>query len=133
MGDTYTLHVHARSNRQATLQATYRRHEQEKKREYDQRVREIEHSTFTPLVLSVSGGMGRSATTFYKRLAGMICEKKDTSYSKTIGLIRCKLSFSLLRSTIMAIRGARSSIKHGALREPISLQSAEGHLQTTDV
>ncbi len=85
----------ARSNRQATLQATYRR----------QRVREIEHSTFTPLVLSASGGMGRSATTFYKRLAGMICEKKDTSYSKTIGLIRCKLSFSLLRSTIMVSSG----------------------------
>ncbi len=25
------------------------------------------------------------------------------------------------------------NIKHGALREPISLQFAEGHLQTTDV
>ena len=119
----------ARSNRQATLQATYRRHEQEKKRQYDQRIREIEHATFTPLVLSVTGGMGRSATTFYKRLAAMIGEKKDTSYSRTISWIRCRLSFSLLRATIMAIRGARSSVTHGAIREPIALQSAEGHLQ----
>ncbi len=63
-----------------------------------------------------------------QKISRMICEKKDTSYSKTIGLIRCKLSFSLLRSTIMAIRGARSSHL-----TPISLQSAEGHLQTTDV
>ncbi len=126
----YLMYPCARSNRQATLQATYRRHEQEKKREYDQRVRAVEHSTFTPLVLSVSGGMGRSATTVYKRLAGMICEKKGTPCSKTIG---CKLSFSLLRSTIMAIRGARSSIKHGALCEPISFQSAERRLQTTEV
>ena len=37
-----------RSNRQATLQSTYRRHEQEKKRQYDQRC--AEHSTFTPLL-----------------------------------------------------------------------------------
>ena len=48
-----------RSNRQTSLQAVYRRHEQEKKRQYDQRVREVEHATFTPLVLSSTGGMGK--------------------------------------------------------------------------
>ena len=119
----------ARSNRQSSLQATYKRHEQEKKRQYDQRVREIEHSTFAPLVFSVTGGMGRAATTCYKRLAAMISEKKSVTYNKTISWIRCKLSFSLLRATIMAIRGTRSSINQGALREPITLQYAEGHLQ----
>ena len=49
-----------------------------KKREgnnYDQRVHEVEHATFTPLVLSTTGGMGRAAT-FYKRLASMVVEKK---------------------------------------------------------
>ncbi len=46
----------AQSNRQATLQATYRRHEQEKKREYDQRVREIEHSTFSYSPSTISFG-----------------------------------------------------------------------------
>ena len=70
--DVRVFNTCARSNRQTTLQATYKRHEQEKKHQYDQRIREIEHSTFTPLVLSVTGGMGRSATTFYKRLAAMI-------------------------------------------------------------
>ena len=40
------------------LSSVYRKHEQEKRREYDQRVREIEHATFTPLVLSTTGGMG---------------------------------------------------------------------------
>ena len=62
-------------------------------------------------------------------IAAMIGEKKDTSYSRTISWIRCRLSFSLLRATIMAIRGARSSVTHGAIGEPIALQSAEGHLQ----
>ena len=120
----------ARSNRHTTLQATYKRHEQEKKRQYDQRVREIEQSTFTPLVFSASGGMGRAATTCYKRLAAMISEKKNITYNKTISWIRCRLSFSLLRSTIMAIRGTRSSASRGAMGESIALQSVEGHLQT---
>ena len=108
-----------RSNRQTSLQSTYRRHEQEKKRQYDQRIREVEHSMFTPLVLSTTGGMGRAATTFYKRLATMLSKKKDVPYSKMIGWIRCCMSFSLVRASVMSIRGARSSTTKGALHEPI--------------
>ena len=52
-----------------TATAAYRKHESIKKREYAQRVREVEHGVFTPLVLSTTGGMGREATTFYKRSA----------------------------------------------------------------
>ena len=63
------------SNRQGSLSSVYRKHEQEKRREYDQRVHEVEHATFTPLVLSTTGGMGRATTTFYKRLASMVAEK----------------------------------------------------------
>ena len=77
----------AQSNRQTSLLSTYRRHEQEKKRQYDQRIREVEHSTFTPLVLSTTGGMGRAATSFYKRLVAMLSEKRDVPYSKMIGWI----------------------------------------------
>ena len=34
------------------------------KRAYAQRVREIEHSSFTPLVMSASGGLAKEATNF---------------------------------------------------------------------
>ena len=44
----------------------YKRHEQAKKREYGQRVREIECGVFTPLAFSTNGGMGKEAKTFYK-------------------------------------------------------------------
>ena len=84
---------------------------------------------FTPLVLSTTGGMGRAATTFYKRLAAMLSEKRDVPYSKMIGWIRCRMSFSLVRASVMSIRGARSSATKGALHEPIELQAAEGQLQ----
>lgn len=121
----------ARSNRGTSLRTVYRKHEQEKRRHYEQRVREIERASFTPLVMSTTGGMGNSATTFYKRLAAMLSEKRDISYSQTMSLIRCKLSFALLRASIMSIRGARSS-RYQAASEPhqegpIDLQTMEGH------
>jgi len=49
-------------NRNTPLSSVYQRHEQDKRREYEQRIREIEHGSFAPLVFTASGGMGPSAT-----------------------------------------------------------------------
>ena len=102
----------APSNRNLTPAAAYRKHEHEKKRTYEQSIREVEHSSFTPLVLSTSGGMGTEANIFYKRLASLLATKRDDQYCKTLCWLRCRLSFSLLRSCIQALRGARSSRGH---------------------
>ena len=64
--DVRVFNPSAQSNCHVPLSSIYRMYEQEKRRQYDQRVCEIEHATFTPLVLSTTGGMGRAATTFYK-------------------------------------------------------------------
>ena len=44
--------------------ATYRRHEQEKRRTYEQRVREVKRTSFTPLLFAASGRIGKAATAF---------------------------------------------------------------------
>ena len=75
-------------------------------RTYDEHVLNIKHGTFTPLVFSVANGMGLTATTFYKRLASLLSDKLHQSYSQIIHWLCC--SFSLLRSLIMCLRGARS-------------------------
>ena len=69
----------------------------------------MEHSSFTPLVFSATGGMGREATCFYKRLVSMLAQKLDHPYSTTLWWLGCRLTFSLIRSAIQALRGARSS------------------------
>ena len=69
------------SNRQQNLASTYKKHERSKIRGYEQRVREIEHGSFTPLVMSVTGGVGKAASIFYKRLASMLADKWDHPYS----------------------------------------------------
>lgn len=127
--DVRVFNPSARSNRTIPIQAAFRKHEKEKKRHYEQRILEVEHSSFTPLVMSATGGMGPLAASFYKRLAAMLAEKQRTPYSKTIQWIRCKLSFALLRTAILCIRGCRSTYKPRAQQQDsITLQLVEGHI-----
>ena len=94
---------------QGSLKAVYRRHELEKRRKYGQRIREVEHASFTPVVFSSAGGAGPAASVVLKRLAGMIADRRDVPYHLTMSWLRTRLSFALLRSSVMSIRGARSS------------------------
>lgn len=98
----------APSNKKGSISASYRAHEKEKKRQYNQRINQVEHGSFQPIVLSSTGGMGKETTVFFKRLASLLSEKWDQQYSITLGWIRSTLSFSLLRSSIQCLRGARS-------------------------
>ena len=108
--DVRVFNPFAPSNLKHQPEGCYRLFENEKKRKYEERVREVEHASFTPLIFSTSGGMGRQAEVFYKRLVSMIAKKRDEPYSRVMGWIRCRISFSLLRSSIMCIRGSRSTI-----------------------
>ena len=75
--DVRVFYPNASSNHSKDLSTAYKRHEQAKKREYGERIREIERGVFTPLVLSTHGAMGKEATTFYKRLADMLSQKRQ--------------------------------------------------------
>ena len=116
----------APSNRRTSLDKCFSKPEKEKKRAYEQRVCEIEHASFTPLVMSATGGLAKEATNFYKRLASLLAEKWDQS---TLHWLRCSISFSLLRSSIQCILGARSSRGHPIKLSPVNLVSAEACLQ----
>ena len=118
--DVRVFNPHAPTNRHTQLASCYRKHEREKKRAYEQRVREVEHATFTPLVMAATGGLANEANVFYKRLASMLATKWDHSYSTTLCWLRCRLVFSLLRSSIQAIRGARSTCGH-PIKPPMAI------------
>ena len=75
----------APSNRRLPLPQCFRSHEKEKRRAYDQRVREVEHGSFTPLVFTAMGGMGKAAKVAYGRIAALIAAKRDQPYSQVIG------------------------------------------------
>ena len=127
--DVRVFNPHAPSNRNTSISNCYRKHEAEKRRTNEQRIREVEHSTFTPLVFSATGGMAKQSTTFYKRLASLLADRWEQPYSSTLGWLRCRLSFSLLRSAIQCIRGARSSRGHAVKSTP-SIDLVNNEAQT---
>ena len=85
--DVRVFNPHAPTNCNQTIAASYRRHENEKRREYEKRVVEVEHGSFTPIVMSSTGGWGPSAMIMYKRLASLIATKHAAPYSATMRMI----------------------------------------------
>ena len=73
------------------------KHEKEKKQRYNRRILNIELGTFTPLDFSVSSVLGEKCFMFHTYMAEKIAENFNESYEKVITVIRCKLSFILLR------------------------------------
>ena len=134
--DVRVFNPFAHSYLNTSLAQCYRRNKLGKKREYEERVREIEHGSFSPLVFSTTGGMGNTATVVYKRLASLHADKFEKPYSKIIHWLRCRLSFSLLCSSIMCIRGPCSAIHRPAspllLGDNIDLVCAEGRVPRQD-
>ena len=127
--DVRVFYPNARSNfKHSNLKSVFTVQENEKKRAYVDRICEVEHGSFTPLVFSSTGSTGPEATTFYKRLASLLAEKYRENYSKMMQLIRCRLSFVLLRSSILCIRGTRSYIYKPVKIDLLRLVESEAHL-----
>ena len=51
--------------------------------EYSSRILNVEQRTFTPLVLSATGGMGRECSMFFKKLSQLISIKRKEEFSST--------------------------------------------------
>ena len=91
-----------------TLSQAYVTNEKEKKRGYNERVLQVENGTFTALLFSVHGGMGRECKVFYKRLSSLISEKRNENFAFVSSWIRTRISFALLRSALVCLRGSRN-------------------------
>ena len=84
------------------------RAEKQKKTAYEDRIINIEHGSFIPLIFTVTGGMGPQAQTFFKLLCHKTAYKLKQNYSDVCSFMRCKLSFLLKRLSLLCIRGSRN-------------------------
>ena len=124
-------HPNAVSYRDLEPQQIYRIHENEKKRLYSKRVLDIEHGTFTPLVFTTTGGMGKECLMYHSRLAQLIAIKKGEQYAKTISWIRTRTSFALLRSALVCLRGSRTRrVPCDIKNVDIDVEVVEGAIQS---
>ena len=106
--DIRVCHPNADSYKDLNPKQIYRLHENEKKRKYASRVIEVEQGTFTPLVFTTTGGMADECLRYHTRLAELISAKKHEDYATTISWIRAKVSFAILRSALLCLRGSRT-------------------------
>ena len=106
--DVRIFNPFARSHMNINLETVFRKNEQEKKKEYAERVIRIEHGTFTPIVLSAYGGYGLETSKFISALINKVADKHDLNVSVVANYIRTKLSFHLVRSQVLCIRGSRT-------------------------
>ena len=106
--DIRVFNPFAKSHLKNSLDSVFRSNETSKKKAYNSRVIQVEHGTFTPVVMSSMGGFGKETTKFVSKLVEKMAEKKDLEASQVASYIRTKLSFELVRSQVNCIRGSRS-------------------------
>ena len=76
-------------------------------REYKERIRDVEHGDFNPLVFTTVGAMAPQCHIVIKKLAEKLSTKQNLNLSVVTGWLRVRLSFALLRTTLQCVRGSR--------------------------
>ena len=105
-------HVNSRSNQDREPTAMiFKVQENEKKRKYQQRVLDVEMGSFTPLVFATKGGMGVECQMFLRDLAEELSKKDGEPYVALITWLRTRLSFEILRSVHLCVRGSRKAFR----------------------
>ena len=107
--DTRVFDPNASRYLNTSIQQCYNINEKEKKRNYSERILQIDHGTFTPLVFSLYGGMGRECKTFYSRLAELVSIKQNISKSVATNWIRAKICYALLEASLLCSDVAMSN------------------------
>ena len=98
--------TNSESQRHLTSKKIFTKHEREKKRQYNNKIMNVEHGTFTPLVFSVNGGMAKECLKFHK--FQKIANRSGCRYEKVLSIIKYKLSFLILCASLMCMRGSHS-------------------------
>ena len=106
--DVRVTHVNSKCNQGRPTQMIFMEHENEKRRKYQQRVLDVEMGFFRPLVFGTNGGMGIEGQMFLKQLAQKLAEKDNERYAVVIACLRTRISFEILRSVHVSVRGSRS-------------------------
>ena len=81
--------------------------EGEKKKKY-MAACEARHILFTPICCSVDGIFNSEAEVFLKRASENLSSKWRKSYSEIMGWVRTRMSFAILRSSILCLRGSHT-------------------------
>ena len=94
----------------------------EKKHKYTLACEE-RRAVFTPICCSVDEMIGKEGKMFFKTIAENLSQKWEKSYSKVMFWLRARISFAILRASVLCLRGSRTKWRCLGLEDgaPISL------------
>ena len=98
--------------------------EQGKKHLHNKGILEVEHASFTPLLFTKNGDMGLGCRSLVSRLSELLAIKIDLPKSTVTSWVRTQISFALIRSMSICLRGSRL-IKSSAMA--INNIDVQGH------
>ena len=127
--DVRVCHPNAESYKDLTPKQIYRQHENEKKRMDASRVMEVEQATFTPLVFTTTGGIAPESQVYHKRLAELLSTKKGENYSTTMSWIRTRISFAILRTSLLCLIKGIAFNEESQSRVNLNLKEMNFHIQ----
>ena len=104
--DICIIDTDAPSYKHCTPEAVLESAAKEKKRIYQKAVDDC-RGQFTLFVVSVDGLLHREPNHFMKHIAASLAMKWEKSYSETVSFVRMRLSFAILRSASLCLRGSR--------------------------
>ena len=129
--DIRVFDPNARRYATRNLTQCYKSNETEKKKQYNQRIIEVDQGSFCPLIFSVNGGTSNECSIFLKRLMCLMSKKRNEHISTITSFMRTKINFALLRSLLLCIRGSRSLNDRNA--EPLSSIMVDCALQEAKI
>ena len=91
-----------------SLPPVHKKIENEKKREHNQRILQVERESFTPLVFLCFGGMSRECSRFPLHTAERLANRRKESKSKISAWIKARLNFALIRTMLLYLHGTRT-------------------------
>ena len=115
--DVMVFNPHAQSNAAMNLSQMYISHERSKKREYNDRILQVEKGSFSPAVFSCSGGASPETTKLLKVIAAKLAVKRGEQYNTSINFLRRRISFDILRTCLMSFRGERGASQHQSIKD----------------
>lgn len=95
--------------------ALYKAQEKTRRREYMERISNVDCGSFTPMVMSSTGGIGPQMSMALKCLAQKLAEKRKETPSVTAGVLRARFAFAAARSALICLRGSRSRFHSGRI------------------
>ena len=127
------FYADASSHKSKSPAQLYKEQAKCRRREYEERIHQVEDGDFTPTIMSSSGGMGPEMVIALKHLARLIALKRDEEYSQVMGYLRAMFTFEMTRMTLICLRGSCDLQKKGQICvanriEDLAVAMAELHL-----